>query len=91
MVIITVEVKNDIYKLKFKDRIQGLVFIGKKKSKKKLLIKYGDFIEDAIKKIEDQQKLGKFLKLGLGSYFQKIRGAWDQYKKEEIDKIGFIS
>jgi len=83
--------KNIDYKLKYKDRIQNLVFVGKKKRKRKLLVKYGDFIEAALEKIESEQKLGKFLKLGLGSYFYKIRGAWNQYKTGENDKTVFIS
>lgn len=80
-----------INKLTFKERIQDFVFIGKKKRKQKLLVKYGDFLEDSIERIENEKKLGKYLKLGLGSDFQKIRGAWNQYKNEEIDKTVFIS
>jgi len=77
-------------RLKFKDLLKTINFIGYRK-KQKLLIKYGDLIEDIINKIEGEKKLGRFIKDGLGSYFHKIRGAWDQYKKAEIDKTGLIS
>lgn len=76
--------------IKFKDWIKSFKFIGHRKKQKKI-VKYGDFIEKAMRKIEEKENLERFLKNGLGSYFQKIRGAWDQYKAGEIERSALIT
>ena len=75
---------------KFKERLKSLNFIGHDGSKK-LLEKYGDAIETAINKFESKRELQNLLREGLGSYFPRLVGAWEQYRDGEIDKTFFIS
>ncbi|MFX0071882.1 MAG: hypothetical protein ACFFAO_12405 [Candidatus Hermodarchaeota archaeon] len=76
--------------LKFQDRLKMINFIGYGR-KKKLLFKYGEYIEKAMEDIEKKQSLEKYLKDELGSYFYRIRGAWEQYKDGVIEKTGLIA
>ncbi|MFX1316904.1 MAG: hypothetical protein ACFE9T_13665, partial [Promethearchaeota archaeon] len=77
-------------RLKFKDSIKHFKFIGNKR-KIKLINKYGDFLEEAIDKIEEKQNLDNFLKERLGSYYKRIKGTSNKYNEGEIGKTILIT